>query len=256
MPKKFKILFSTLVVFFMLFPDFAYSQIDSTGVAQSISIEGEDIEDGNLICTKEGGLGLCEDEYLPSIYGVITDDPAIVLDQSLENQRFVVTSGIAKIRVSAVNGNITAGDLVTSSAVRGVAQKATRNGYVLGLALEAFESENPEDEGSILVALDIHPAISLGAPGVNLLEVLRSGLSSSLLEPVASLRYILAAAIVLIAFVLAFVYFGRAASVGIEAIGRNPLARRTIQLSIILHIVLTIVIVAVGLFLAYLILIL
>ena len=57
-------------------------------------------------------------------------------------------------------------------------------------------------------------------------------------------------------FVMGFVYFGRVARSGIEAIGRNPLASRIIQFNVILHILISIVIVLVGLAIAYLILIL
>ena len=61
---------------------------------------------------------------------------------------------------------------------------------------------------------------------------------------------------VLIAFTLGMIYFGRSSRAGIEAIGRNPLAKRVIQFTVFMNIVLTIVIVIVGLAIAYLILIL
>jgi F0F1-type ATP synthase membrane subunit c/vacuolar-type H+-ATPase subunit K len=62
--------------------------------------------------------------------------------------------------------------------------------------------------------------------------------------------------IVLLSFVLGLVYFGRASRAGIEAIGRNPLAKRAIQMSIVMYVALSIVIILVGLAIAYLILIL
>jgi F0F1-type ATP synthase membrane subunit c/vacuolar-type H+-ATPase subunit K len=72
----------------------------------------------------------------------------------------------------------------------------------------------------------------------------------------ASLRYLLAFLIAIIAFVLGFIYFGRVVRVGIEAIGRNPLARRMIQITMLFNILITIVIVLAGLLIAYLILVL
>jgi len=57
-------------------------------------------------------------------------------------------------------------------------------------------------------------------------------------------------------FILGFVYFGRVARSGVEAIGRNPLASRIIQFNMLLHIVMSMVIVLIGLAIAYLILIL
>jgi F0F1-type ATP synthase membrane subunit c/vacuolar-type H+-ATPase subunit K len=59
-----------------------------------------------------------------------------------------------------------------------------------------------------------------------------------------------------VAFTLGLVYFGRIARAGVEAMGRNPMAKRMIQLSVLLHVVLTIIIVLTGLGIAYLILIL
>ena len=62
--------------------------------------------------------------------------------------------------------------------------------------------------------------------------------------------------IVLITFALGIWYFGRVARSGVEAIGRNPLATRAIQLGVILNLLLTLVILLVGIALAYLILVL
>jgi F0F1-type ATP synthase membrane subunit c/vacuolar-type H+-ATPase subunit K len=68
------------------------------------------------------------------------------------------------------------------------------------------------------------------------------------------LRYLTAALMVILGFVLGFVYFGRIAKAGVEAIGRNPLSSKTIEFGLILHILLTIVIVGAGLGIGYLIL--
>ena len=108
----------------------------------------------------------------------------------------------------------------------------------------------------MLVSLNIHPAVDLSETGGNLIDVLRRALEAPILSPLVSLRYILAALVMIIAFTLGFVYFGRVARAGVEAIGRNPLAGRMIELTVIFHILLTIVIVGAGVGIAYLILIL
>jgi len=71
----------------------------------------------------------------------------------------------------------------------------------------------------------------------------------------ASLRYLLAILVAMTSFILGFVYFGRVAKGGVEAIGRNPLARRAIQIGGALNLVLTLSIMAGGIVLAYVILI-
>ena len=97
--------------------------------------------------------------------------------------------------------------------------------------------------------------IALSTKG-NLLETVRQALLSPTLTPLASLRYVLASIMAVGAFILGFWYFGRVAKTGVEAIGRNPLAGRTIQLGVILNLLLTGVIMASGLVVAYLILVL
>ena len=234
-----------------------HAQTSSSGIAITIPIKGENIKEGHIVCGTTEGFGVCEVENNPQMHGVVTDNPSISLEaESDEQTRLVVSGGTAKVLVSAKNGNIKVGDLVTSSDLPGVGMLATRNGYVLGTALENFEPGNSEDIGNIIVAINIHVAAGLSGARSDLLQVLRQGISAPLFEPLASFRYVLAALIILLSFTLGFIYFGRVAKTGIEAIGRNPLASRVIQISIMIHILITIVIVLVGLAMAYLILIL
>lgn len=235
----------------------AIAQISSSGIATSAPINDEQAVDGDIICTYSDGNRRCEEEYDPSIYGVITDNPAAAIeDPDLDNGRLVITEGVTEVRVSSLNGNISEGDFVTSSKTLGIGQKAIRNGYVVGKALESYESDNSDATGKIQILVNVHPAGGISGPRGNLLQFIRQGLTVPVFEPVESLRYLLAVLIVIISFTLGMVYFGRASRTGIEAIGRNPLAQRVIQLTVILNIVLTIVIVLVGLAIAYLILIL
>jgi F0F1-type ATP synthase membrane subunit c/vacuolar-type H+-ATPase subunit K len=247
--------FFTFFLFF-LFPGVLKAQDVGVGVAIPVSLK-ESGSDGDIICTVEGGYGLCRNSYDTSVFGVITDNPAVSLDiAGIENAKMVLTSGKVNVNVSTINGNIAEGDFITTSEKAGIAQRADRSGYVLGTALEAFSSDSPDSIGKILVLINIHPAIGLGTARTNLLQIIRQGTGAAILEPLSSLRYLLAALIVIASFIMGFVYFGRVARSGIEAIGRNPLASRIIQFNVILHILISIVIVLVGLAIAYLILIL
>lgn len=259
--RRFKSLFllslSLSFSIFIAFPFFVKAQITSSGIAVSVPVNDNETKDGDIICTYKEGNQRCKKAYDPSMYGVVSRNPsAAIKDEELKGSELVISSGIARVRVSSVNGNIKEGEFVTSSDIPGVAQLANRNGYVLGTALENFESGNPDDIRAIQVAVNIHPAAGLAGPRTDLLQVIRQGLATPLLEPIDSLRYLLAIIIVLIAFTLGLVYFGRVAKAGVEAVGRNPLAQRMIQFNVILHILLTMVIISVGLGIAYLILIL
>jgi F0F1-type ATP synthase membrane subunit c/vacuolar-type H+-ATPase subunit K len=207
------------------------------------------------VCSRDGGFRLCNVEYSADMYGVITDNPAAYFDVGVvENGRMVLQTGMVRVRTSSVNGTIARGDFVTASEEPGVAMLATENGYVLGTALS-----NPvvDDQGYgvVEVALNIHPEAKITNTRSNLLTVLRESWKSPILTPLDSFRYVLAALLVLVSFSLGFIYFGRMAKVGVEAIGRNPLAEKQIQFNVVLHVGVTIVIVVVGLVAAYLILI-
>ena len=255
MLRKISIIIINILLFLIIKE--ARAQISTSGLAVPVPVEKEDIKEGDILCTKGESHGLCNKEYDTEIFGVVTDNPAASFEyENMENTRLVLTTGTAVVRVTSANGNIKKGNSITTSTKPGLGELATRNGYVLGSALENYESGDSNSIGEILVAINIHPAAGLSGPRTNLIVALREGLTAPIFEPLASLRYILAALILLLAFVLGFAYFGRASKTGIEAIGRNPLASRMIQMSILLHIGITIVIILIGFAMAYLLLIL
>jgi len=256
MTKKFFSVFICLTLFF-IFKSVSFAQITSSGIAVSAPVVDSEAQDGDIICTYPQGNARCNLDYDTSIFGVISDNPAASIeDRDLTSPRLIVSSGIVTVRVSAVNGNIAEGDFVTTSLNPGVGQKAIRNGYVLGMAIESYQPQDPGAVGRIQVMINIHPASGISGPRGNLLQFIRQGLAVPVFEPVESLRYILAALMVIISFTLGMIYFGRSSRAGIEAIGRNPLAKRVIQLTVFMNILLTVVIILVGLSISYLILIL
>ncbi|MEK7154767.1 MAG: hypothetical protein AAB697_01415, partial [Patescibacteria group bacterium] len=222
------------------------------GLEGSVSVVG-DVVDGDIVCNYTGEIKRCNTAYDGNIYGVYVAEPALALENlSLTDGKTVATSGKAYVRVNDGNGGIKKGDYVTSSSKEGVGQKATKSGYVVGTALEDGEA----GENKILVAIGAKQAfVTLETRG-NLLETIKDALLSPTLTPLASLRYILAAFMAVAAFVLGFWYFGRVAKSGIEALGRNPLAGRLIQLGVVFNLFLTALIMGSGLLIAYLILVL
>lgn len=235
----------------------AKAQVSSSGVAVTIPVEGE-VQSGHIICLDEGRYRSCTLPYDSDMYGVVDDSPSSAFEtiQEGEDLRYVMQSGITAVQVTNIAGNIEEGDFVTTSETPGVAEKAVINGYVLGSALSSFSADTPGSTGEILVAINIHPIATLSGTRGDLIQILRDGLSAPLFGPLESLRYILAALVVLIAFGFGFIYFGRVAKAGVEAMGRNPLASRKIQITVAINVVITVAIVLSGLLLAYLILIL
>ena len=240
------------LLFLLIMPMKAGAQTVGQGVAVAVAVTG-DVADGDIVCDEGGAAKACTKAYDGTIYGVYVATPALGVENlTLENAKTIATSGKAYVRVTDANGQIKQGDSVTSSDRAGVGQKATKSGYVIGTALE----EAGEGDAKILVAIGAKQAFIAMSTKGNLLETVKEAILSPTLTPLASLRYVLASIMAVGAFMLGFWYFGRVAKSGVEAIGRNPLAGRTIQLGVILNLLLTGVIMAAGLVVAYLILVL
>lgn len=246
-----------IVFLFLFISPVVYAQENMASVALPLPLlDVAEVQEGDIICFVAKGFSRCNQDYAQSMYGVVTATPAASLEtDTTDTTRLVVTTGESMVRVSGANGAITRGDFITSSETAGVGQKAEQNGYILGVALQSFD-DTSGTIGLIPLSLGIHVTSQLTDARSDLLAFIRKGLSAPTFAPLASLRYLLAFVMVIISFVLGFIYFGRVAKAGVEALGRNPLAGRMIQLTVILNIALTVAIIGAGLVVAYLILIL
>lgn len=252
---KYTALVILIFLVFGVFPSLTYAKAGGTAV--SIPITDNNAKDGSIIISTPNGFALSSTEYNTNMYGVLTDTPAIYLEnQSDATLKSIATSGKVSVLVSSINGNIKKNDFITTSTIAGVGQKATRNGMILGTALEDYSNSNQKVAGKILVTVNPHFNASFADTQTNILEVLRNASNPTTLTQLTSLRYVVAAGVVLASFAIGFIYFGRVTSSGVEALGRNPLASRTIQLSLVLNLALMIVIILVGLGIGYMILIL
>lgn len=247
----------SLVFLSLLSPISIHAQNTSAGTAISIPITDKNAKDGSIIISTPKGFALSSTAYDTNMYGVLTETPSIYLENTQDKElKPVTTSSKAFVLVSSINGDIKKNDFITTSTIAGVGQKATRNGMILGTALEPYSNSNQKITAKILVAVNPHFNASFADTKTNVLEVLRNASDPTTLTQATSLRYVLAAGIVLVSFAVGFVYFGRVTSSGVEALGRNPLASRTIQLSLVFNLVLMIVIIIAGLGIGYMILIL
>ena len=252
---------SKLFIFLLLIPLFIFlytptinAQTSGLGVAIDVPMTDLDILDASLVCNGEEGIVACVKEYQDTLLGVVTDNPSVSLDNTTQEGRLLVTDGRATVKVSAKNGSILKGDYITASDIPGIGQKAVSSGQVIGIALTDFDSSNPDEIGEVDVVVDPHFETSLETVGSDLLQALRKGFLAAIFQPASILRYIIAAILIIISFVLGFFFFGRISQTGVEAIGRNPLAKGVIQRSVYSHILITIFIIFVGFGGAYLIL--
>ena len=218
----------------------------------------EEVQDGDVVSfsTDQEGLVLSREAYDRRLFAVVATDPHIVY-RTGEGGYPLVRDGVVYVNVSTVNEEIAPGDYVTSSPVPGKAQKATSStGHILGIAIDEFREGSGEKidyegkeiwVGKIRVALAIGPVspalflLKSSSGAVGALDQLGNALMQTFQEPDSGfiiMRYLLAAVVVLMATTISFRNFGRNITQGIEALGRNPLARRQIELMIIFNVVL------------------
>lgn len=188
----------TILLFLLFFwqPDCVFAQEKiSSGIAFSFPITGENIQNGDIISSAPDGYILSKTAYDPTIYGVVATNPAISFETSNSPSSYpVISLGKVYVRVSVQNGNIKEGDMITSSETPGVGQKATADGFIVGTALESYESEDQSAVKTILINVkpSYNVAVVASGRGVNLLKSMKMAASSPFLSPLTSLQYLLA----------------------------------------------------------------
>jgi hypothetical protein len=101
--------------------------------------------------------------YQNKMLGVVSTNAGVLLGDTTgltlnTETRPVALTGRVPVKVSLENGPIQVGDYITSSSLRGVGMKATRNGPTVGIALESFDENSFRDErgvGKILVFINL-----------------------------------------------------------------------------------------------------
>jgi F0F1-type ATP synthase membrane subunit c/vacuolar-type H+-ATPase subunit K len=244
--------FKSLILIYMLFiGSVVFAQ--NTNISLTLIVQNVPSGPANgLIVVESGGnYQVSTTRSDTKTVGVITENPAITLRKSNNPQSyFVNSSGISLVKASNKSGKITKGDGLTSSDLPGTAVKAEPGEFIVGIALEDFDA--PEG----LVRADIRTGYSQNSESFNrsLLSIFRTGTQSLYLSPINSLRYVLAAIIGIASFLFGFSIFSKISGSGIQALGRNPLARKTIEFNIIIEFILNIAIIVFGLVIAYFIL--
>jgi len=222
----------------------------------SLTVEVLDVPQGadanGLVVTVDKGVYKVSSKKADAnLVGVITNNPSITLRKSVNpNVYDVNNSGVSLVRASNSAGKITKGDYVTSSDKLGIAIRSVDSEYVLGTALEDFDSA----DGLLRITVEPHYVLFNASTGTNLLNVVRNSSQSVFLAPVDSLRYLLAAIVAIASFLFGFSIFGKITGSGIQALARNPLARSSIQVNIIIEFILNIGIIVFGIVVSYFIL--
>lgn len=239
MKRKEKIFLIFLIFLFFFLRENVYSQM-----ATFFRVEDREARTGDILSKKGEKLVRSSQPYDRDIFGVVVNKPIVSLGRPEEGTLPVITSGITLVRVNGTYEAIKRGDYITSSDKPGVGRKAPYPGYVLGRALEDFSGE----EGLILVYVQPQEANfeeEKSWEKITFWEAVGRIIRALERDVPHVLRYIFAIIVASGSFVLGFRAFMSNLREGIRGISRNPLARHSIRLAMILNLV-GIVIVTLG----------
>lgn len=253
------LIFTLYALPYTLYPTRSYAQNQSLDITSVYQIKDTETKEGDILVTSSDGLKRASQSYDNKMFGVLQNEPVIVYRTGQTDAKPVMRTGTATVNVTTLNGPIKYGDYITTSPIAGKGQKATQSGYALGVALADFDGKDATQidgpagkisSGKLLIAIRIEYA-ELTNP--RFAGELFGFVGSSILENVRDpkqlgnvIRYLAAGLVVILSFTFGFLTFSRSISKSIEAIGRNPLAKNTIQLSMIINIVLLVITSIIG----------
>jgi hypothetical protein len=247
-------IFAFFLALFIIHPSLiinhVYAQIsDFTNV---YDISDQDAKSGDIIIfDTTRGLVRSNSAYGINMFGLLTDQTSIELKRADGTGKPVIRSGIGKINIILSNGQIKKGDYITSSTLPGLGMKATLSGNVIGIALEdSTQNQNfnqncivnpsscPTDQISIAVKPD-YADLTDPRTTNRLFEYIGTAFFRNSQDPQGFgriIKNVVAGIIVLVTLIFGLLIIARSVPKTVEAIGRNPLAKRSIQLTLALNI--------------------
>lgn len=243
-----KILFFILIFSgLFVFGEIALSQ-KLPSIAKNLEATDQETKIGDIVSETGQGIFRSMIAYDRDIVGIVGESPILVFGKPTTTTLPVIYLGEALVRVSNKNGEIKKRDFITSSEKPGIGQKATQSGIVIGRALE----DSNQEEGLIKAEINIQYA-DIGFGKVSPLGIFTKiigefGRAENLPEV---LRYIFALLLAAGSFFVGFFAFVRALQKGVEATGRNPLAKNSIRFAMILNLLGIIILTLAGLSLAF-----
>lgn len=263
-----KAVFAILLLITLFLPLSVNAQTTGIDVAFTRPVADKDAVSGDIVESGENGMVRAATAYSTKIYGILQESSLFVFKKvATDSSKPITRNGIVAVNVTTLTGDIKIGDYITSSSIAGKGQKANRPGYVIGVAMENFNTDGAETitfegqsyaSGSILVALKPEFAGGVASGSTSrLIDQLGSQLFKNIEDSEGFnrlIRYFIAGIVIIVSFVVGFVIFAKSIPKSIEAIGRNPLARSQIQFTIMLNILLTVVAALIGVGGAFLIL--
>lgn len=232
-------------------------------VVDTYTIDGADIESGDIISfdIETEKYSLSQEENDDTVFGVVDTNPILVF-RTDPDKIPIVQEDTVLVNVSTLGGDIEIGDPIITSQLQGIGQRGDKGDNIIGYALDSFNqtlSSNTEVydgetvyTGSIAVTLiSAEPELLITQRS---LSVQDSGKDTP--SVILTFRYVAAALFILGAFGFIFKNFGPNVAQGVKSVGRNPLAKSTIQSMVVFNLVIVFLISVVALFVSIVIIVL
>jgi len=202
---------------------------------------------------------------------VSANDAPVSLSDPGAQETFVATYGHYGVLVSDQNGAIKSGDLLVVSSLAGVGMKADATQQtVIGKAMQGFDGKSNVDSTVSLSTSGGTRSVNLGritvdvavshnplyqkasTPGVpQLLSKLAQSVTS---QPVSAFRIYASLAVIIVTLAVAGSVLFAGVRSGMIAIGRNPLAKRSISRNLVQVTLMALIVFVIGVFAVYLLL--
>lgn len=240
-------------------------------VAQSYRAD-QQLQAGSLVSRKADDaekVVMADSTNRSGLAGVVVErGDSFVSYNSAESSVQVASGGVLPLRVSTVNGDIKAGDQLTSSPVSGFAMRSTSAGKVIGRALDNFNSKTNGAQIRSVTDVDgrqtevaigqVSASIEIsdwsGGGGTNaVIDNLQSLTSQVSGKQVSPANAILAALVLGIAVLISGIVLFSSVTSSIKSLGRNPLSHTVIRRSLAQVILIVIALLTTSIIVAYLI---
>lgn len=243
-------------------PLLVHAQLDTSSIAKTYVISGTAPVSGDIVSFDRSTqvFQLARTVADPDTFGVVVTDPQVVL--RVDNGGVpIVNSGEVNVNVTTANGPIHAGDYLTTSLIPGKGQKAAEDATVIiGTAIDSFPQSVTATGTSTVYVGSIRALLTIGPRPVVSSETTPA--ASTLIDSISNtagvppklstlLKYLLAAIITIGTIYIAFRNFGANMKDSILSIGRNPLARASIQSMVVINTLLIVLVSAAGLFVGF-----
>ena len=236
-----------LLAFLAIFSNSLLTAEGAAAIAQGFKTTETNLVRGALMSLKPGNnnnVELANTDRVQRLVGIIGNDSLVELSKT-DDTTLVVTSGITMTLVSDANGTISSGDKITASPIDGVGMRAVNSALTVGTAQASLTSVTTQTrsitktDGSQaeihigLIPVQVNVTYYLSPNENTFLPVFLQDFANAVGgKEVSPVRVIIAALILLLAFISIAVLLYSTVKSSIISIGRNPLSEKAVRKSI------------------------